>query len=124
MCHSGQTEADGPATKNPAVEPVSRLAPTTIAMAVTQPHVPPTHPLSKWLGVIEATVVFSGFAGLVSGMYWLTLKPLSGVMALLASMALLVSTAAKLGEAQEARLLVSGAKRQPFSRSRSGNSCS
>ncbi len=59
--------------------------------------------LTKWLGVIEAAVVFSGLAGLVTGMYLLATGPLPGVMVMLASMAMLVSSVGKLAEAQEVR---------------------
>ena len=59
--------------------------------------------LSKWLGFIEATVSLGGLAGLVTGMYLLATSPLVGVTVMLASMALLVSAVAKLGEAQEVR---------------------
>jgi len=60
--------------------------------------------LTKWLGLVEATVVLGGLVGLVTGMYWLATKPMPGVLVMLASVALLLSSAAKLGEAQEIRL--------------------
>jgi len=57
--------------------------------------------LKNLLGVLEAAVVFGGLAGLVTGMYLLATSPLPGVVVMLASMTLLVSSVAKLGEAQE-----------------------
>ena len=59
--------------------------------------------LTKLLGVVEAVVLLGGFAGLVTGMYLLATSPLPGVTVMLASMTLLLSSAAKVGEAQEAR---------------------
>ena len=56
--------------------------------------------LTKWLGVLEAAVVLGGLAALVTGMYLLATSPLPGVMAMLASMALLLSSVGKLAEAQ------------------------
>ncbi len=76
--------------------------------------------LTKWLGVIEAAVVFGGFAGLVTGMYLLATSPLSGASVVLASMALLLSSVAKLCEAQEARHQ-SDAIGERFSRRRAGS---
>jgi ribose/xylose/arabinose/galactoside ABC-type transport system permease subunit len=77
--------------------------------------------LTKWLGVLEAAVVFGGLAGLVTGMYLLATSPLPGVIVMLASMALLLSSVAKLAEAQELRQ-ESAAGRERFSRSRAGSS--
>jgi succinate-acetate transporter protein len=77
--------------------------------------------LTKWLGVIEAAVVFGGLAGLVTGMYWLATNPLFGVVAMLVSMALLLSLVGKLSEAQEVQHQ-SGARGGRFSRSRAGSS--
>ncbi len=57
--------------------------------------------LTKWLAVLEAAVVLGGLAGLVTGMCLLATSPLPGVMVMLASMALLLSSVAKLAEAQE-----------------------
>ena len=59
--------------------------------------------LKKWLGALEAAVVFGGLAALVTGMFLLATSPLPGVMLMLASMTMLVSSVAKLGEAQEVR---------------------
>ena len=59
--------------------------------------------LTKLLGVLEATVLMGGLAGLVTGMYLLAPSPLPGVMVMLASMTLLLSSVAKLGQAQEGR---------------------
>lgn len=57
--------------------------------------------LTKWLGVLEAAAVLGGLGGLVAGMYLLATIPLPGVMVMLASMALLMSSVGKLAEAQE-----------------------
>ena len=57
----------------------------------------------QWLGVLEAAVLLCGFAGLVGGLYLLATSPLPGVLAMLSSMALLLSSVAKLSEAQEVR---------------------
>jgi len=73
--------------------------------------------LKNWLGVLEAAVLFGGLAGLVTGMYLLATSPLPGVVLMLASMAMLVSSVKKLGEAQEERH-ESDAGRERFSRSR------
>ena len=73
--------------------------------------------LTKWLGVLEAAVVVGGLGGLVTGMYLLATSPLPGVMVMLASMALLLSSVAKLGEAQEVRQ-ESDAVRERFHRKR------
>jgi len=73
--------------------------------------------LTKWLGVIEAAVSLGGLAGLVTGTYLLATSPLAGVVVMLASMTLLVSSVAKLGEAQEVRQEL-GAGRERFSPSR------
>jgi len=73
--------------------------------------------LTKWLGVLEAAVVFGGLAGLVTGMYLLAVSPLPGVMVMLASMAMLASSVAKLCTAQEERH-ESDADRERSSRSR------
>jgi len=77
--------------------------------------------LRKWLGVLEAAVVFGGLAGLVTGMYLLATSPLPGVMVMLASMTMLVSAVGKLCAAQEARHESDGG-RERFSRTRAGNS--
>jgi hypothetical protein len=77
--------------------------------------------LTKLLGVLEATVLLGGLAGLVTGMYLLATSPLPGVMAMLASMTLLLSSVAKLGKAQETRH-ESNARGGRFSRSRGGSS--
>ncbi|MBZ5550090.1 MAG: hypothetical protein LAO22_19380 [Acidobacteriia bacterium] len=58
---------------------------------------------TKWLGVLEATVLLGGLAGLVTGMYLLPTNPLPGVRVILACMALLLGSVAKLSEAQEVR---------------------
>jgi len=77
--------------------------------------------LTKWLGVLEAAVVFGGLAGLVTGMYLLATSPLPGVMVMLASMALLLSSVAKLAEAQEVRQECDTG-RERYSRSRARRS--
>jgi hypothetical protein len=77
--------------------------------------------LKNLLGVIEAAVMFGGLAGLVTGMYWLATSPLSGVMLMLASMTMLVSSVAKLAEAQELRQEYA-AVRERFFRVRAGSS--
>lgn len=74
--------------------------------------------MTKLLGVLEATVSLGGPVGLVTGMYLLATRPLLGVMVMLGATALLVSSVAKLGGAQEARQKVAG--RERFARSRSG----
>ncbi len=75
--------------------------------------------LKNLLGVLEAAVVFGGLAGLVTGMYLLATSPLPGVVVMLASMAMLVSSVKKLGEAQE-EWHESDAGRERSSRSRAG----
>jgi len=60
--------------------------------------------LKKLLGVLEAAVVFGGLAGLVTGMYLLATSPLPGVVVMLASMAMLVSSVKKLGAGRTARI--------------------
>jgi hypothetical protein len=77
--------------------------------------------LTKLLGVLEAAVVLGGFAGLVTGMYLLATSPLPGVMVMLASMALLLGSVAKLAEAQEVRQECATG-RERFFRSRAGRS--
>ena len=77
--------------------------------------------LTKWLGVLEGAVVLGGLAGLVTGMYLLTTSPLPGVMVMLASMALLLSSVAPLAEAQEVRQECDTC-RELFSRSRAASS--
>jgi len=77
--------------------------------------------LTKLLGVLEATVLLGGLAGLVTGMYLLATSPLPGVMVMLASMTLLLSSVAKLNQAQEVRQ-ESGDGRERFSRSRAASS--
>jgi hypothetical protein len=77
--------------------------------------------LTKLLGVLEATVLLGGLAGLVTGMHLLATSPLPGVMVILASMTLLLSSVAKLGEAQEGRHQ-SNERGERFSRSRAGSS--
>ncbi|HLM81289.1 MAG TPA: hypothetical protein VK395_08225 [Gemmataceae bacterium] len=59
--------------------------------------------MKNLLGVLEAAVLLGGLAGLVTGMYLLATSPLPGVTVMLASMAMLVSSVKKLGEAQEER---------------------
>jgi hypothetical protein len=75
--------------------------------------------LKNLLGVLEAAVVFGGLAGLVTGMYLLATSPLPGVTVMLASMAILVSSVKKLGEAQE-EWHESDAGRERSSRGRAG----
>ncbi len=77
--------------------------------------------LTKWLGVLEGAVVLGGLAGLVTGMYLLTTSPLPGVMVMLASVALLLSSVATLAEAQEVRQECDTG-RELFSRSRAASS--
>lgn len=77
--------------------------------------------LTKWLSGIEASVAFGGVAGLVSGMYLLATSPLLGVMIMLASMAMLVSSVGRLCEAQEVRHECNR-RREDLSRGRAGNS--
>jgi hypothetical protein len=76
---------------------------------------------TKWLGVIEAAVVLGGLGGLLTGMYLLAIYPVLGVLMMLACMALLLSSVAKLCEMQEARLQ-SGAASEHYSRSRADGS--
>ena len=57
----------------------------------------------KMLGIIEATVSLGGLAGLLTGMSLLATAPLIGVTIMLGSVALLVSSLAKLSPVQEAR---------------------
>jgi len=69
---------------------------------------------------MEAAVALGGCGGLVTGMYLLATSPLPGVMVVLASMALLLSSVARLGEAQEVRQeSAAGRKRFPGSRAAS-----
>ena len=75
----------------------------------------------KWLGVLEAAVVLGGCGGFVTGMYLLPTSPLPGVVVVLASMALLLSSVAKLSAAQEKRQ-ESDAGCERFSRSRAASS--
>jgi len=75
--------------------------------------------LKNLLGVLEAAVVFGGLAGLVTGMYLLATSPLPGVVLMLASMAMLVSSVKKLGEALEERH-ESDAGHERFSRGHAG----
>ncbi len=76
--------------------------------------------LTKMIGVTEAAILLGGIGGLVAGMYLLATSPLSGVMVMLASMALLLSSVAKLGEMQEVRSAVNaGCERGSGSRARS-----
>jgi hypothetical protein len=77
--------------------------------------------LTKWLGVIEAAVVLGGCGGLITGMYLLATSPLPGVVVVLASMALLLSSVAKLSEAQELRQQC-GAARERFPHRCAGSS--
>jgi hypothetical protein len=77
--------------------------------------------LKNLLGVLEAAVLLGGLAGLVTGMYLLATSPLPGVTVMLASMAMLVSSVKKLGEAQE-EWPESDAGRERSSRSRAGSS--
>jgi hypothetical protein len=77
--------------------------------------------LTKWLDVLEATVLLGGLAGLVTGLYRLATTPLPGVTLMLASVALLVSSVARLGELQEVRQ-ESAAGRERFSRRPAGSS--
>jgi hypothetical protein len=58
---------------------------------------------AQWLGVLEAAVLLGGFAGLIGGLYLLATSPLPGVVTILASMTLMLSTVGKLSEAQEVR---------------------
>lgn len=58
---------------------------------------------AQWLGVLEAAVLLGGFGGLIGGLYLLATSPLPGVVTILASMTLMLSTVGKLGEAQEVR---------------------
>jgi len=76
---------------------------------------------TQLLGVLELAVVLGGCGGFVTGMYLLATSPLPGAVVVLASMALLLSSVAKLGEAQEVRH-ESGAGCERFSRSRAGPS--
>ncbi|MFI5118502.1 MAG: hypothetical protein ACHP8B_17575 [Terriglobales bacterium] len=123
---SGQIEADLPAMGGPAAGAQSQSTPGASALAA--PHQQRVWArerrarwLAKWLGVLEAAVVLGGLAGLVTGMYLLATSPLPGVMVMLASMALLLSSVAKLAEAQEVRQECD-AGRERFSRSRAGSS--
>ena len=77
--------------------------------------------LTKLLGVLEAKVLLGGLAGLVTGMYLLATRPLPGVMVMLASVTLLLSSVVKLGEALEVRH-GSNAGGERFSRSRTASS--
>ena len=77
--------------------------------------------LTKLLGVLEAAVLLGGLTGLVTGMYLLATSPLPGVMVMLASMALLLSSVTKLAEAQEVRQECNTGRGR-FSRSRTGSS--
>lgn len=116
----GRIEADVPAMGEQAAGAQSQSTPGASALAAPLQQFLWARDrralwLAKWLGVIEATVLFGGVAGLVAGLYWLATNPLAGVIAILASIALLLSAVAKLGEAQELRL-TSAAGRERFSR--------
>ena len=58
---------------------------------------------THWLGMLEAVVLLGGVAGLIGGLYLLATSPLPGVVTILASMTLLLSSVGKLSEAQEFR---------------------
>ena len=69
------------------------------------------------LGVLEVAVVMGGCGGFITGMYLLATSPLPGVVVVLASMALLLSSVVKLSEAQEV-WYKADASRERFSRVR------
>lgn len=103
----------------------ARTQPTPGASALVAPRQPSvavrawrTRWLAKWLGVVEATVLLGGLAGLVTGMYLLATSPLPGVMVMLAAMALLLSSVAKLAEAQEVRHESNAGRQRLFSQPR------
>jgi UPF0716 family protein affecting phage T7 exclusion len=58
---------------------------------------------AEWLGFLETGVMLGGVAGLIGGLYLLATSPLPGVVTMLASMTLLLSSVGKLGAEQEAR---------------------
>jgi hypothetical protein len=77
--------------------------------------------LTKWLAVLELAILLGGLAGSFTGMYLLATRPLFGMSLILASMATLLSSVAKLSEAQELRQqLDAGGKR--FAPSRASRS--
>jgi hypothetical protein len=105
---SGQIETDVPAMWGPAARAQTQSSPGASALAAPHqqamcPRVRAARLRSNLLGVLEATILLGGFGGLVIGMYLLATRPLPGVMAMLASMTLLLSAVAKLGEVQEVR---------------------
>jgi hypothetical protein len=77
--------------------------------------------LTKWLAVLEVAVLLGGLAGSFTGIYLLATRPLLGVSLILASMATLLSSVAKLSKALELRQqLDAGGKR--FAPSRASRS--
>ena len=64
----------------------------------------------KWIGFVEAAVSVGGLAGMTGGLYLLATSPLPGVMSTLAGMTLLLRTADKVAQVQEARCAPSRAK--------------
>jgi len=122
---SGQIETDVPAMWGPAAGAQSQSTPGASARAA--PHQQRLWArerrarwLTKWLGVLEATVQVGGLAGLLTGVYLFATSPWRGVVVMLTATALLLGSAAKLSEAQELRLECN-ATRERFSRRR-GNS--
>jgi len=120
----GQLESVLPAVWGLAARAQSHI-PGASALTAPPPtilHTPPRscRVLTKWLGGIEAAVAFGGVAGLISGVYLLATGPLLGVVIMLASMAMLVSSVGKLCEAQEVRH-DSNRVRESLSRTRAGN---
>jgi hypothetical protein len=58
---------------------------------------------AEWPGFLETGVMLGGVAGLIGGLYLLATSPLPGVVTMLASMTLLLSSVGKLSAVQEAR---------------------
>ncbi len=57
---------------------------------------------AQWLGFLETAVMLSGIFGLIGGLYLLASSPLPGAITMLASMALVLSSVARVSAAQEA----------------------
>ena len=103
----GQPQAGLAPKWGPAARAQSQSTPGASALAA--PHqqsfacTPRARVWANLLGVLEVAIVLGGCGGFVAGMYLLATNPLPGVVVVLASMAMLLSSVAKLSEAQETR---------------------
>jgi len=59
--------------------------------------------LTKWLALLEASILLGGLTGSFTGMYLLATRPWLGLSLILASVAILLGSVTKLGVALEAR---------------------